>query len=102
MITEDEDTGDQVVPLAVGVQAAEQGRRETLSPTPQNTQSIRSVIELTVNYLEPSDQCLTDQLQVQIYIAFQVQNRDLTCRYRLTSMRHTIMYFLKLKDKCIE
>ena len=38
-ITEDEETGDQVVPLAVGAQTTEQGRRETLSPTPQNMQN---------------------------------------------------------------
>ena len=58
LITEDEDTGDQVVPPTVGAQAAkqEQGRRETLSPTPQNTQTIRSAIELTVNDLESSEQ----------------------------------------------
>ena len=48
LITEDEDTGDQVVPPAVGAQTAEQGRQETLSPTPQNTQSVCSAIELTV------------------------------------------------------
>ena len=29
LITEDEETGDQVVPPAVGAQTAEQGRRET-------------------------------------------------------------------------
>ena len=61
LITEDEDTGDQVVPPAVGAQTAEQGRRETLSPTPQNTQSVRSAIELTVKDLEPSEQCITDK-----------------------------------------
>ena len=53
LITEDEETEDQVVPPVVGAQAAEQGRRETLSSTPQNTQSIRSAIELTINDLEP-------------------------------------------------
>ena len=53
--------GDQVVPPAVGAQTAEQGRRETLSPTPQNTQSVRSAIKLTVKDLEPSEQCITDK-----------------------------------------
>ena len=61
LITEDEDTGDQVVSPAVGAQTAEQGRRETLSPTPQNTNSVRSAIELTVKDLEPSEQCITDK-----------------------------------------
>ena len=61
MITEDEGTGDQVVPPAVGAQTAEQGRREILSPTPQNTQSVCSAIELTVKDLEPSEQSLIDK-----------------------------------------
>ena len=60
-ITDDEETGDQVVPLAVGAQTAEQGRHETLSPTPQNTQTIQSEIELTVNDLETLNQRLTDK-----------------------------------------
>ena len=71
LITEDENTGDQVVPLAVGAQTAEQGRQETLSPTPQNTQSVRSAIELTVKDLEPSEQCLTDKCAE---IDFQLSN----------------------------
>ena len=61
LITDDEETGDQVVPPAVGAQTAEQGRRETLSPTPQNTQTIQSEIELTPNDLETSNQRLTDK-----------------------------------------
>ena len=60
-ITDDEEIGDQVVPPAVGAQTAEQGRRETLSPTPHSTQTIKSKIELTVNDLETSDQRLTDK-----------------------------------------
>ena len=60
-ITDDEETGDQVVPPAVGAQTAEQGRHETLSPTPQNMQTIQSEIELTVNNLETSNQRLTDK-----------------------------------------
>ena len=71
LITEDEDTGDQVVPPAVGAQTAEQGRHETLSPTPQNTQTISSEIELTLNDLETSDQCLTDKCAE---IDFQLSN----------------------------
>ena len=61
LITEDEDTGDQVVPPAVGAQTADQGRHDTLSPTPQNTQTIKSEIELTLNDLETSNQRLTDK-----------------------------------------
>ena len=74
LITDDEETGDQVVPPAVGAQTAEQGRRETLSPTPQNTQTIKSEIELTLNDLETSNQHLTDKcveidLQLSTHIA---------------------------------
>ena len=71
LITEDEDTGDQVVPPTVGAQTAEQGRYETLSPTPQNTQKIHLAIELTLNDLETSDQCLTDKCAE---IDFQLSN----------------------------
>ena len=61
------------MPLAVGAQTAEQGRRETLSPTPQNNQIVRSAIELTVNDLEPSTQCLTDKCAE---IDFQLSNHS--------------------------
>ena len=61
IITEDEDTGDQVVPPAVGAQTTEKGRREMLSPTPQNLQTISSEIRLTLNNLETSGQCITDK-----------------------------------------
>ena len=73
LLTEDEDTGDQVVPPAVGAQTAEQGRRETLSSTPQNNQTVRSAIELTVNDLEPTTQCLTDKCAK---IDFQLSNHS--------------------------
>ena len=73
LLTEDEDTGDQVVPPAVGAQSAEQGRRETLSPTPQNNQTVHSAIKLTVNDLEPSTQCLTDKCAE---IDFQLNNHS--------------------------
>ena len=61
LFTEDEEDEDQVVPLLLGDQTAEQGRQETLSPTPQVTQSVQSAIELTVKDLEPSEQCITDK-----------------------------------------
>ena len=37
------------------------GRQETLSPTPQVPQTVRSAIELTVKDFEPSDQCIIDK-----------------------------------------
>ena len=78
-ITDDEETGDQVVPPAVGAQTAEQGRHETLSPTPHSTQTIKSKIELTVNDLEMSDQRLTDKcveidLQLSTHIDWKQPN----------------------------
>ena len=37
------------------------GRQETLSPTPQVPQMVRSVIKLTVKDFEPSEQCIIDK-----------------------------------------
>ena len=79
LITDYEETGDQVVPPAVGAQTAGQGRRETLSPTPQNTQTIQSEIELTLNDLETSNQRLTDKcteidLQLSTHIGWNKPN----------------------------
>ena len=62
LLTEDEETGDQVVlPTVVTPTTDPKGRRETLSPTPQVPQSVQSAIELTVKDLEPSEQCITDK-----------------------------------------
>ena len=60
LLTEDEETGDQVVPPTVVTLTPDpKGRRETLSPTPQVPQSVRSAIELTVKDLEPSEQLIS-------------------------------------------
>ena len=62
LLTEDEETGDQAVPPTVVPTTPDlKGRRETLSPTPQVPQSVRSAIELTVKDLEPSEQRITDK-----------------------------------------
>ena len=62
LITEDEETGDQVVPhIVVTLTPDPKGRQETLSPTPQVPQSVWSAIELTVKDLEPSEQRITDK-----------------------------------------
>ena len=62
LLTEDEETGDQVVPPTVVTAIPDpQGRQETLSPTPQVPQSVRSATELTVKDLEPSEQRITDK-----------------------------------------
>ena len=62
LLTEDEETGDQAMPPTVVPTIPDlKGRRETLSPTPQVPQSVRSAIELTVKDLELSEQCITDK-----------------------------------------
>ena len=62
LITDNEETGDQVVPPTVVTLTPDpRGRQETLSPTPQVQQSVWSAIELTVKDLEPSEQCITDK-----------------------------------------
>ena len=49
LLTEDEETGDNDVPPAeTTVTPDVKGRQETLSPTPQVPQTVRSAIELTV------------------------------------------------------
>ena len=56
-LTEDEETGDQVVPPTVTPTTPNlKGRQETLSPTPQVPQTVRSAIELTVKNFKPSEQ----------------------------------------------
>ena len=62
LLTDNEEAGDQVVPPTVVTETLKpQGRRETLSPTPQVPQSVWSAIELTVKDLEPSEQRITDK-----------------------------------------
>ena len=62
LLTEDEETGDQVVPPKIVPTTLDpKGRRKTLSPTPQVPQSVRSAIELTVKDLELSEQRITDK-----------------------------------------
>ena len=54
LFTEDEDE-DQIVPPSLN----NPGRKETLSPTPNIVNTMRSAIELTVNDLQPRDEPLT-------------------------------------------
>ena len=62
LLTDDEEVNKQQVPPKVLTPTLEhQGRRETLSPTPQVPQSVWSAIELTVKDLEPSEQCIVDK-----------------------------------------
>ena len=62
LLTEDEETRDQHVPLTeTPVTPDIKGRQETLSPTPQVSQTVRSAIELTVKYFEPSEQRIIDK-----------------------------------------
>ena len=62
LLTEDKETGDQPVPPTVSPTILDlKGRQETLSPTPQVPQTVRSAIELTVKDLEPSEQRIIDK-----------------------------------------
>ena len=62
LLTEDEGTGDQdVPPTETPVMLDVKGRQETLSPTPQVSQTVRSAIELAVNDFEPSEQRIIDK-----------------------------------------
>ena len=57
LLTEDEETGDDdVPPTETLVKPDVKGRQETLSPTPQVLQTVRSAIELTVKDFEWSEQ----------------------------------------------
>ena len=61
-MTEDEGTGDDHVPPTETTDMPDvKGRQETLSPTPQVPQTVRSAIELTVQDFEPSEQRIIDK-----------------------------------------
>ena len=62
LLTEDEGTGDDHVPPTETTDTPDvKGRQETLSPTPQVPQTVRSTIELTVQDFEPSEQRFIDK-----------------------------------------
>ena len=62
LLTEDEGTGDQnVSPTETPVTPDVKGRQETLSPTPQVSQTVWSAIELAIKDFEPSDQRIIDK-----------------------------------------
>ena len=60
--TEDEDTeDDDVPPTTTTVTPEVKGRQETLSPTQQVSQTVRSAIEVTAKDFEPSEQRIVDK-----------------------------------------
>ena len=62
LLTKDEETGDQTVPPTVTPTTPDlKGRQETLSPTPQVPQTVRSAIELTVKDFKLSEQRIIDK-----------------------------------------
>ena len=62
LFTEDEWSGDEDAPLTeTTVTPDVKGRQETLSPTPQVPQTVRSAIELTVKDFEPSEKSIIDK-----------------------------------------
>ena len=62
LFTEDEDTeDDDVPPTKTTVTPEVKGRPETLSPTPQVSQTVWSAIEVTAKDFEPSEQRIVDK-----------------------------------------
>ena len=62
LFTEDEDTeDDDVPPTTTTVTPEVKGRKETLSPSPQVSQTVRSAIEVTVKDFDPSEQRIVDK-----------------------------------------
>ena len=62
LFTEDEETEDDYVPpTKTTVTPGVKGRQETLSPTPQVSQTVRSAIEVTVKDFEPSEQRIVNK-----------------------------------------
>ena len=62
LLTEDEETGDDVVPPTIIPTTQDlKGRQETLSPIPQVPQTVWSAIELSVKDFEPSEQHIIDK-----------------------------------------
>ena len=52
---------DDVPSIETTVTPEVKGRQETLSPTPQVSQTVRSAMELTVKDFEPSEQRIIDK-----------------------------------------
>ena len=62
LFTEDEETEDDDVPPTKTTATPDlKGRPETLSPTPQVSQTVRSAIEVSVKDFEPSEQRIVDK-----------------------------------------
>ena len=62
LFTEDEDTeDDDVPPTTTTVTSEVKGRKETLSPIPQVSQTVRSAIEVTAKDFDPSEQRIVDK-----------------------------------------
>ena len=62
LFTEDEDTEDDDLPPTTTTVIPEvKGRKETLSPIPQVSQTVRSAIEVTAKDFDPSEQRIVDK-----------------------------------------
>ena len=62
LLTEDEETGDKSDPPTTTPTTPDlKGRQETLSPTPQVPQTVRSAIEIAGKDFEPSEQRIIDK-----------------------------------------
>ena len=62
LFTEDEESeDDQLPPTETTATPEVKGRQETLSPTPQVSQTVRSAIEVSVKDCAPSEQRIVDK-----------------------------------------
>ena len=87
LFTEDEDTeDDDVPPTATMVTPEVKGRKETLSPIPQVSQTVRSAIEVTAKDFDPSEQRIVDKCGE---VDFQLSNhRDWQTTKSTITTRH--------------
>ena len=113
LLTEDEVTGDDYVPPTdTTVKPDVKGRPQTLSPTPQVSQTVRSAIELTVKDFEPSEQRIIDKsgevdFQLNNHRDWQQHNRDYTkiyviCYCYYINQGLILKVFQLLKTICIK
>ena len=93
LLTEDEETGDQAAShIATSTTPNLKHRQETLSPTPQVPQTVRSPIELTVKDFEPSEQRIIDKCGE---VDFQLSNHQ-DCDQLNSRLRQDICHLLPI------
>ena len=88
LLTEEDETGAKAVQSTTPPTSPDlKGRQETLSPTPQVPQTVRSAIELTVKDFEPSEQRIVDKCGE---VDFQLSNHQDWMRRPKSTFGHHI------------